>query len=502
MAATKQKKLSVLMFPWLGHGHICPYLELGKKLAQRNFTIYLCSTPVNLESIRKMVGFDESSIQLIELNLPALSNLPPHYHTTNGLPPYLMNTLKKAFDMSKYTFVDILKKLIPDLLVYDFLQPWAPEAAFMHNIPAVQFITSSTTMTTVLFHAYKRPNVEFPFSDIYFRDYETTNEQELRKSAEDHKKFGSSLVITCIEKSSKVILIKGFNEIDDKYIKYLSALCGKKVVPVGPLVQEPVANDFEDEESLEIIKWLDNKEKASTVFVSFGTEYFLSDEEFDAIAKGLLQSEVNFIWSVRFPLGENDSLEDKLQPLGFYDKVGDRGMVVEGWVPQAKILGHWSIGGFVSHCGWNSVLESMKFGVPIIAMPMHIDQPINARLVEEVGVGIEVLRSQDKKFEAGDVASVIRKVVVTECGKFVRNRVKELSYRMEIIRDEEIEEVAKELEKLCVKGKPAGVEITPGCTDMKLVGSGWLNKLVKKPLKKPPQLGCISNLGSIDLQIN
>ncbi|KAK1391953.1 Glycosyltransferase [Heracleum sosnowskyi] len=497
--ASKQKNLSVLMFPWLGHGHICPYLELGKKLAQRNFTIYLCSTLVNLKSIEKMVGFDDSSIRLIELKLPVLSKLPPHYHTTNGLPPHLMNTLKKAFDMSKHAFMDILKKWKPDLLVYDFLQPWAPEAAFMHDIPAVQFITSSTTMTTVLFHAYKRPDVEFPFPDIYFREYESTNEQDLRKSAEDHKKGGSSLVISCIEKSSKVILIKGFNEIEGKYIKYLSTLCGKKVVPVGPLVQEPAADNIENE-SLEIIKWLDKKEKASTVFVSFGTEYFLSDEDFEAIAQGLLQSEVNFIWSVRFPLGENISLVDKLQPLGFYEKVGDRGMVVEGWVPQAKILGHSSIGGFVSHCGWNSVLESMKFGVPIIAMPMHIDQPINARLVEEVGAGIEVLRSQDKKFQAGNVASVIRRVVVTECGKFVRTKVKELSYKIAMKRDEEIDEVAKELEKVCVKGKPAVME--ERCTDLvKFVGSGLLNLLVK-PLKNLPQVGFISNLGSIDLQIN
>ena len=59
--------------------------------------------------------------------------------------------------------------------------------------------------------------------------------------------------------------------------------------------------------------------------------------------------------------------------------------MLEGWAPQTKILEHPSIGGFVSHCGWSSVMESMKFGVPIIAVPVHFDQPLNNRLVEEVG---------------------------------------------------------------------------------------------------------------------
>ncbi|WOG95087.1 hypothetical protein DCAR_0314389 [Daucus carota subsp. sativus] len=479
------KKLSVLMFPWLGHGHISPFLELGKKLAQRNFTIYLCSTLVNLKSIQKKVGFEESSIQLIELHLPNLPDLPPCHHTTNGLPSHLMPTLKQAFDMSKSSFFDILTKYKPDLLIYDFLQPWAPEAAFKLDIPAVQFITSSTAQTAVLFHAYKKPGVEFPCSKIYFRDYENANVEELRKSVDDHKRDRSNLVIDCIERSSKVVLIKGFKEIDDNYVKYLSSLCGKKVVPVGPLVQEPKVNA--EDENLETIKWLEKKEKGSTVFVSFGSEYFLSDEDFEAIAQGLLHSEVNFIWVVRFPLGAEVSLEEKLRKIGFYDRVGGRGMVVEGWVPQAKILGHKNIGGFVSHCGWNSVIESMKFGVPIIAVPMHIDQPINARLVEEVGAGIEVLRSQDRKLEAEQVASVIRRVLEDE---FVRGKVDDLSCQIKMKRDEEIDQVAKELKKLCVQRKhDVEAEVEPGCCKeiLELMGrpNGWFAKFGKQLLNLP-----------------
>ncbi|THF97996.1 hypothetical protein TEA_007545 [Camellia sinensis var. sinensis] len=102
-------------------------------------------------------------------------------------------------------------------------------------------------------------------------------------------------------------------------------------------------------------------------------------------------------------------------------------MVVEGWAPQLKILLHPSIGGFVSHCGWSSVMEGMKFGSPIIAMPMHLDQPVNARLVEEIGVGMEAVRDKNRVLDRKNVAEVIQKVVVEDGGEAVRSKARELS---------------------------------------------------------------------------
>ncbi|GFP93057.1 beta-d-glucosyl crocetin beta-1 6-glucosyltransferase, partial [Phtheirospermum japonicum] len=106
-------------------------------------------------------------------------------------------------------------------------------------------------------------------------------------------------------------------------------------------------------------------------------------------------SRVNFIWVLRFPLDEKiKSTREKL-PRGFIERVGVRGLVVEGWAPQRRILSHPSVGGFLSHCGWSSVMEGIFSGVPIVALPMHLDQPLNARLVEEVGLGEEAVRSRD-----------------------------------------------------------------------------------------------------------
>lgn len=143
------------MFPWLGYGHIYGCLNVAKKLANRGFYIYLCSTPINLSFIKKKIPENYSlSIQLVELHLPELSELPPSYHTTNGLPPHLNSTLKKALKMSKSNFSKILKNLKLDLLIYDAFQLWSEEVAHSHNIPAVKLLTATAAFISYFFQSY------------------------------------------------------------------------------------------------------------------------------------------------------------------------------------------------------------------------------------------------------------------------------------------------------------------------------------------------------------
>ncbi|KAF9586913.1 hypothetical protein IFM89_039868 [Coptis chinensis] len=139
----------------------------------------------------------------------------------------------------------------------------------------------------------------------------------------------------------------------------------------------------------------------------------------------------------RFPKGEETKLHEAL-PKGFLEKIGERGMVADGWAPQMKIIAHPSIGGFVSHCGWSSILEGMKLGVPIIAMAMHIDQPLNARLVE-LGARVEVERDEcgNGKLASGEMAKVIKQVVV-EKGEEVRTRMKAIRNERKEVADQSL----------------------------------------------------------------
>ncbi|KAL6289385.1 hypothetical protein ACE6H2_006895 [Prunus campanulata] len=278
MVYSEHKSITVLMLPWLAHGHISPFQELAKKLtSKRNFHIFICSTPVNLTSIKPKLSPKYSHcIEFVELHLPheELPELPPHYHTTNGLPPHLMSSLKRAFDMSSNNFSNILATLKPDLLIYDFIPPWAPSLASLQNIPSVRFITTSAALTSLRVHHLKNPSVKFPFPSIYLRDYEAKNFNNLLKPSSNGINDGDR-VQECSARSCNIILVKTSREIEAKYVDYLSGLLGKKIVPVGPLVQEPM--DQKVDEETWIMKWLNKRERSSVVYVCFGKAYLLAD---------------------------------------------------------------------------------------------------------------------------------------------------------------------------------------------------------------------------------
>ncbi|VFQ62839.1 unnamed protein product [Cuscuta campestris] len=418
---TRQRSIRVLMFPWLAHGHICPFLVLAQALATRNFIIYICSTPTNLNSIKKrLTDKDSIAIKLVELHLPSLPNLPPHLHTTNGLPPRLMPTLKRAMDMAKPGFFTLLRTFKPDLVLYDFLQPWVPMMARGEDVPAVLFLNPGAASSSYLFHVGRgHPVDEYPFPEMYLRDHEYRRnmcifEQPAEDSEDGTRISDTERVDRCLDGSSRIILIKTFRELEGKYIDYLSDLVGKRCVPVGPLVRSTAAEG----EHEEIKEWLDGKQRCSTVFVSFGSEYFLTEAEMEEVALGLELSRVNFLWVVRFPSG-----------------------------------------GFVSHCGWSSVMEALKFGVPIVAMPMQLDQPLNARLVVAAGIGEEAVRDGEGRVDRREVARAVRKVVAEKSGQRLRRRAREFSEKIMSERgEEEIDEAVEELMKLCRSRTAAGRE--------------------------------------------
>ncbi|CAI9776857.1 unnamed protein product [Fraxinus pennsylvanica] len=443
---TEQINPRVIMFPWLAHGHIFPYLELAKKLSQKNFQIYFCSTAINLSSISKVIekNFFNISIELVELLLPSWPELPPHYHTTKNVPPNLLPQLLQAFQMSSSNFSDIINTLKPDLLVYDLFQPWSAGLASSLGIPAVHFSSAGAIMYTFYHHEFTYGNAAFPYQTIYLRDYERINRnfRSIIKDAGEDFAFGN------YKRSCDIVLMNSCRSIEGKYIDYLSTLCQKRVVAVGPLVTQP---DNEEEYS-EIMQWLSQKNQFSTVFISFGSENYLSTEQIEEMARGLELCDVNFIWVVRFPVGNTTRIEETI-PAGFIERVKERGMIVQGWAPQAKILAHQSIGGFMSHCGWSSIVESIYFGVPVIAMPLKLDQPLNARLMVEIGAAVEVVQNDGGGFNGEEVAKAIKMVVLEKTGEGMRSKAIELRSKMKDEEEVAMNETSEQLLQLCIKYK-------------------------------------------------
>ncbi|KAG6432173.1 hypothetical protein SASPL_103747 [Salvia splendens] len=445
MAEAKTKQFTILMFPWLAYSHVHPFFELANNLSAKSFHVFFCSSAVNLDSIRSKIAQDSpTAVDLIELPFPPLPDLPPHLHTTKNLPPNLTPALIQAFQQTSPAFNEIMSRTNPDLLIYDYFQPWAAKEARRRGIPSVYFATAGAAPFSYFYHLFKhggdRP---FPHEEIYLTDREKGDDRppikfEIKDAEEDEGAFSFGV----FDLSNDVVLIRGFRGFDGKYFDYMSELCNKRVVATGPLIHEP--NHRIGEENSEILQWLSKKERSSTVFVCFGSEHFISMDQIREISKGLELCKANFVWVVRLP-EEGACLEEAVVG-GFAGRERERGLVVEGWAAQAEILSHGSIGGFVSHCGWSSIMESLWCGVPVVAMPIKYDQPINARVVAAAGVGVEVARGGDGCFSGEEVAAAIDEVVGSEG---IRRRARDLSERMRREAEAAVEETANELLLLC-----------------------------------------------------
>ncbi|XP_015898025.2 zeatin O-glucosyltransferase [Ziziphus jujuba] len=210
----------------------------------------------------------------------------------------------------------------------------------------------------------------------------------------------------------------------------------KKVWGIGPLhLVKSISNSTDSNSSdkgKDILEWLDKQEKNSVLYISFGTTISMADQkQIEELAFGLEQSGTKFIWVFR----EADKDDAYVQgtgadlPQGFEDRVKGVGMVVRDFAPQIEIQKHSSTGGFMSHCGWNSVMESLSMGVPIAAWPTHTDQPRNAVLVTEllkVGVNVREWERKDELVSSSMVCNVVKKLMGSDEGDEMRKRAEKL----------------------------------------------------------------------------
>jgi hypothetical protein len=209
------------------------------------------------------------------------------------------------------------------------------------------------------------------------------------------------------------------------YIEFWNKSCGPKAWSVGPLCLSQPASASDDAARPPWMAWLD--EKAATgravLYVALGTLAAIPEVQLKEVADGLERAEVDFIWAVR---PENIDLG-----AGFEDRTKNRGLVVREWVDQPGILRHESVKGFLSHCGWNSVLESVTAGVPLAVWPMQADQPFNARfVVEELKIAVRVQTSDGTMrglVTSKEVSKVVRELMLGEVGPEAAKSIAELA---------------------------------------------------------------------------
>lgn len=232
------------------------------------------------------------------------------------------------------------------------------------------------------------------------------------------------------------IFLNSFERLEGGAIRALTAdPRNPPIYPVGPLVQN--GGEESDRDSSGCVAWLDEQPHGSVLFVSFGSGGTLPLAQLTELALGLEASGQRFLWVVRSPSEKGadsayfsvHSSNDPFAflPEGFVERTKRVGLVISSWAPQVKILRHKSTGGFLTHCGWNSSLESIVHGVPMIAWPLYAEQKMNtALLVEDVKVALRTRAGEDGIVGREEVARVVKSLMEGEEGKRLRERLREV----------------------------------------------------------------------------
>ncbi|PIN03820.1 UDP-glucuronosyl and UDP-glucosyl transferase [Handroanthus impetiginosus] len=449
MAPKAQKSLHIVMFPWLAFGHIIPFLDLSKLIAQKGHKISFVSTPRNIDRLPKLPPDLASSITLVKIPLPKLAELPENAEATMDIHGAQMDSLKKAYDGLETGLTRFLEDSCPDWVIQDFASHWlSPIAARLRISRAVFWIGNAW------FLAFVGPtNAIISGSDdrtkpedfmvppkwikfetkLAYRRYEADwivgASQNEDSGSSDFYRLGKVIF------ESEAILLRHCCEFEPDWLTVVEELHHKPVFPLGLMPPKVQEDGYHDEVWAPIRKWLDAQNKGSVVYVALGSEVIPSQHQLTELAHGLELSGVPFFLVQRKPSGFIESDSMKL-PDGFEERVRGRGIVWRGWVPQLKILSHESVGGFLTHSGWSSVIEGLVFGQPLITLPFLIDHGLTSRIIVEKQLGIEIPRDEeDGSFTRNSVANSIKLVMLEDDAKKFKERAKEVS---EIFGDQEL----------------------------------------------------------------
>ncbi|KMT08556.1 hypothetical protein BVRB_6g138360 [Beta vulgaris subsp. vulgaris] len=405
----------LVFVPAPGMGHLKSAVELAKLIIQRNHRISIVILIINIPTTTSLINdFIHSQSRnnpypthLTFITLPPLSNPPER-----SSPEFMRILIELHEPLVKQAVEERIQAGSSKLagFVLDMFCTNMIDIATNLNVPAYIFFTSGANMLSLMFHFQSMndegvfdltkdhisPNAEFDVPGFVNR----VPEKVLPAVLID-KESGVPMLLNLVRglRRSKGILVNSFTELETSGVQALldQATEGGSIpaiYPVGPILELDSGSQGEDHVS--ILQWLDKQPSSSVVFLCFGSMGSFDANEVKEIANGLEKSGHRFLWSLRKPpsAGTTQSSQDQTfveaLPEGFVDRTAKIGKIIS-WAPQVSILSHPSVGGFVSHCGWNSTLESMWFGVPVATWPLHAEQQLNAfELIKELGLAVEI----------------------------------------------------------------------------------------------------------------
>lgn len=423
MPSSETNDLHFVLFSVMAQGHMIPMVDIARMLAHRGVCVTIVTTPLlssRFKSVIARANEAKLQIQLLELQLPLVQvGLAKEYESFDGVPPMEVKPkIFAAIDMLEQPAEDLLRGLCPppSCIISGHHLPWTTDLARRFNIPRLVFngpgcfyqLCMHIVSTTRMLDGIKSDSERFVLNGLPDRvevtklkvsgNSETTTPEE--KAFRDRFKEG--------EKLAYGIVVNSFNELEPEYVKELSKVKDKKVWCIGPVSGSLCDKDNNMDiaergnkaaiNQHECVKWLDEREPTSVLYVCFGSLMKISTSQTIQIGLGLESTNRPFIWCIR---NKTNELEKWFSEQGFEERVKDRGLIVHGWAPQVLILSHQAIGGFLTHCGWNSTLEAISSGVPMITWPHFADQFLNEIFIVEVlKIGVRIGVDTPVSFEA------------------------------------------------------------------------------------------------------
>lgn len=304
------------------------------------------------------------------------------------------------------------------LLVYTLLLPWVAEVARDSHIPSALLWIQPATVLDIYYYYFNgyneaMSNCNDPSWSIKLPGLPLLHAKDLPSfllpsSQETYSHalllFKEQLEALDADAYPKV-LVNSFDALEPDALKAIDKL---KLIAIGPVIpsafldgKDPSDTSFGGDlfqKSRNYSDWLNSKPKESVIYVSFGSLLELTKPQMEEIAIGLIKSNRPFLWVIR------KKEDEKVEELSCMEELEQLGMIVP-WCSQLEVLSNSALGCFVTHCGWNSTLESLVSGVPVVAFPKWTDQGTNAKLIEDVWrTGVRV-KGNEEGFVDGDEIS-------------------------------------------------------------------------------------------------
>ncbi|OAY82922.1 UDP-glycosyltransferase 73C3 [Ananas comosus] len=436
-----EEKAHFVLVPVMAQGHTIPMLDMARLLAGRGAAVTFVTTPLNFARIKSLADSVANSglpIHFLPLRFPcAECGLPDGCENIDVLPSSdLLASFWRACAMLREPLASHLRHnspAPPTCIISDTGHPWTGDVAREFGIPRLCFPCFGAFAALVRHVMYRlkifenvadeNEPVSVPHLPHRFELAKAKAPGNFGGPGTD--KFREAALAE--ERRADGIVVNTFDDLEASYVDAYGKIAGKKIWTLGPLslcnrsVGETAARGrASDVDVGHCLRWLDSKKHGSVVYVSFGSLARTMPGQLIQVGLGLEASERPFVWVIK--AGDRFAeVEEWLKAEGFEERVKDRGLIINGWAPQAAILSHPAVGGFMTHCGWNSTLEGVAAGLPMITWPHFGDQFLNETLiVESLKVGVPVGVQQMTQWGAEDAQAFIKKDdVETAVGKLM-----------------------------------------------------------------------------------